>query len=499
MNLDDRAKPKVAAPNFSRRTILLTALLASLSNSSVAKVLGLQLPLVSTLLGRPNKDSISVSLLSSENVNAKIVFGLNKKRLNRSTNTLKVKANVPKDFLLEGIEPNIKYYYRVEYLTTNITEFKAGQIHSFNSFKSVDRSFSFTLQGDTHPERVGKMFNSELYEQTLANIASQNPDFHFLIGDDFSIDPLIQRGSANRENVEKIYLKHRRLLEKVGSSSPLFLINGNHEQAAAYLLDGTQSSPAILAGHSRLKFFPLPAPDDFYTGNKFPIPSLGLPRDYYAWTWGNALFVTLDPYWHSKSPVDNVASSGSPKKEKGIKNSNSDNENGRNLWEIGIGDEQYFWLKETLEKSDAKFKFVLAHHVMGTGRGGIELSYNYEWGGNDPKGLTTFAKERPNWDLPIHDLMVKNQVTIFFQGHDHIFVKQERDGIIYQSLPNPADDTFSMFNENAYKSGIKAPNSGHLRVKVNSDKVLVEYFLSARRQDTMRRNLEVAYQYEISN
>jgi hypothetical protein len=71
------------------------------------------------------------------------------------------------------------------------------------------------------------------------------------------------------------------------------------------------------------------------------------------------------------------------------------------LWSIGIGDEQYAWLKKTLESSKAKYKFVFAHHVMGTGRGAVEVSTDYEWGGKDPKGKTTFAKERPNWELPI--------------------------------------------------------------------------------------------------
>jgi len=155
-------------------------------------------------------------------------------------------------------------------------------------------------------------------------------------------------------------------------------------------------------------------------------------------------------------------------------------------------------LKKTLESSSAKYKFVFAHHVMGTGRGAVELSYDYEWGGKDPKGATTFEKERPNWELPIHHLMVKNKVSIFFQGHDHIFVTQERDGIIYQSMPNPADDTFSYFNETAYKSGTKAPNSGHVRVTVTPKEATVEYFLAARTKDSGRNNLQIAHKYRVS-
>lgn len=338
------------------------------------------------------------------------------------------------------------------------------------------------------------------------------------MGDDFSIDPLIAKGQANRANVDKVYLTHRQWLEAIGPSVPLFLVNGNHEQAAAYLLDGSLTNPAVLAGSARVKYFPLPAPDGFYTGDKVEIEGVGLLRDYYAWEWGNALFVVLDPYWHSKNPVDNVAgdtagnttsasssdTSTATKKPKNQKNNQAATGAGgtgsgktSNQWEIGIGDEQYFWLKETLEKSSATFKFVFAHHVMGTGRGAIEISENYEWGGKDPKGVTTFKEQRPNWELPIHDLMVKNNVAIFFQGHDHIFVTQERDGLIYQALPNPADDTFSMFNESAYKSGVKAPNSGHIRVSVSSSETKVEYFLAARKGDSGRKNLQLAHSYTV--
>ncbi len=34
--------------------------------------------------------------------------------------------------------------------------------------------------------------------------------------------------------------------------------------------------------------------------------------------------------------------------------------------------------------------------------------------------------------------MVKTGVTIFFQGHEHLLARQEKDGVIYQEVPNPA-------------------------------------------------------------
>jgi hypothetical protein len=467
----------------------------------MARSFGLDLNIINIILGRPTSSSISISTLSTQNLSAYIEYGTNKSSLTKKSSIYSLIAGAPQVIEIVNLKSNSNYYYRVRYKSSDQKVFVAGKLNTFSTAKPSGNNFIFTVQGDTHPERAGKMFNADLYTVVMANIASQKPDFHILLGDDFSIDPLIEKGQANKDNVEKIYRTHRNWLSISGQSVPIFLVNGNHEQAAAYLLDGTNSNPAVLAGNARLKYFPLPAPDKFYSGDTFEIPNIGLPRDYYSWTWGDALFVSLDPYWHSKQAVDNVAGvsadTQNQSKAKGGAKGGGGSGKTSNLWNVGIGDEQYFWLKKTLETSKAKYKFVFSHHVLGTGRGAIEVSTNYEWGGVDPKGVSTFAIERPNWELPIHDLMVKNGVSIFFQGHDHIFVTQERDGLIYQSMPNPADDTFSMFNENAYLTGVKAPNSGHVRVSITSTEAKVEYFLAARSQDAGRKNLLIAHSYSV--
>jgi len=509
---------------ISRRSLLLMAATTAVAGTSLGRAFGATAPLITQVLGRPTDTSIALSVSSSQPITTFVEYGTSKTRYTSKTTQSQISPSAPTVFEIKGLKAGTKVYYRVNYKGTSDAAFTNGKQYSFTTARKPGSTFAFSLHGDTHPERAGKMFNSELYGVTLANIATQQPDFHLMVGDDFSIDPIISKGQADQNGVENIYRTHRNWLTIAASSVPLFLVNGNHEQAAAYLLDGTTNNPAVLAGNARLKYFPLPAPDSFYSGDRTPIDGVGLPRDYYAWTWGDALFVTLDPYWHSKNAVDNVAGvivpedqsitdsgTGGAKKPAGggggkkggatpvatAPTTSSGNGKVTNLWSIGIGDEQYAWLKKTLESSKAKYKFVFAHHVMGTGRGAVEVSTNYEWGGNDPKGQSTFAKERPNWELPIHDLMVKNKVSIFFQGHDHIFCTQERDGLIYQSMPNPADDTFSMFNDEAYKSGTKAPNSGHVRVTVSPLQAKVEYFLAARSKDTSRKNLTIAHSYVV--
>ncbi len=121
---------------------------------------------------------------------------------------------------------------------------------------------------------------------------------------------------------------------------------------------------------------------------------------------------------------------------------------------------------------------MFAHHVLGTGRGGVEMAGLYEWGGKDPRGRDEFAARRPGWPLPIHGLFVKHGVTAFFQGHDHVFVRQELDGVTYQTVPEPADPHYTPYFMDRYRSGDKLPNSGRLRVTVTPERATVEYLRS---------------------
>ena len=56
---------------------------------------------------------------------------------------------------------------------------------------------------------------------------------------------------------------------------------------------------------------------------------------------------------------------------------------------------------------------IFAHHVLGTGRGGIEEAVGYEWGGQNADGSLGFDTKRPGWEMPIHQLMAENNVPIF--------------------------------------------------------------------------------------
>jgi hypothetical protein len=416
------------------------------------------------ITGRPTDTSVTVNVVPVVDMQIYYEYGMASGEYTAQTAPQAANANTPLETLIEDLQPNTRYYYRINYNGTPGTE------HTFVTQRAAETTFTFDIQGDSHPERTKNQFDPTLYTKTLLSVASDMPDFYMTIGDDFSVDTL---KDVNPQTVAERYINQRQWLGLVGA--PVFLVNGNHEQASMANLDGTPDNVAVWAQTARNLYFPQPAPDGFYTGDAEPVEYIGLLRDYYAFTWGDALFVAIDPYWHSPKTVDNQFGADRGQKKN------------RDLWNVTLGDTQYKWFKNTLESSNAKYKFVFTHHVLGTGRGGIELANNFEWG--DAAGLAT---HRPGWNKTIHQLMVDNHVTIFFQGHDHIFVRQELDGVIYQSLPEPANPFYSWENDNAYTSGDKFPNSGHVRVTVSPDGVTVDYIRTYLDQPD-----EVAFTYAV--
>ena len=435
---------------------------------------------LSLVLGRPTDHSVTVNALSADALEGYFEYGILPNGTMRKTALFRMSAGKPVEEVLDQLQPDKQCSYRLCYRKPGESAFTKGAENLFHTQRAPGSAFTFEIQGDSHPERP-QQHDPALYAQTLRAAAADRPDFYMTIGDDFSVDTL---QTINADTVTHRYTLQRPFLALVGRSAPLFLVNGNHEQAAACNLNGTPNNVAVWAQNARNRFFPQPAPDGFYTGDAQPVEFIGLLRDYYAWTWGDALFVVIDPYWHSAQPVDNVFGGG---------------KKNRDLWAVTLGDIQYQWFKKTLQESKAKYKFVFTHHVLGTGRGGIENAGLFEWGGRDKTGEWEFAQKRPGWELPIHPLMVKYGVTIFFQGHDHVFARQQLDGVVYQELPEPADPSYTLYNQEAYRSGDILPNTGRVRVGVAPDKVTVEYVRSwlSKDQTQEHKDEEVAFRYTL--
>lgn len=391
----------------------------------------------SELLGRPTDNSVTINAIAPEGMQAFFEYGTSSGAYSQKTATL-TSSNEVIETVLENLEPNTKYYYRTNYKLAGDSSFIVGNENSFVTQKPEGSTFTFDLQSDPHMDGHS---DANVYTANLQSEGNDNPDFIIDMGDTF----MTEKFAISEEQVVRRYIEQRAFFDIPGK--PFFLANGNHEGEFGWLLNSANTkNAAYWALNARKLYYPNPYPDNFYTGSS--------NENYYSWKWGDALFVVLDPYSYSTEF----------RKQTG------------DMWDSTIGDEQYKWFKETLENRDAKYKFVFLHHMLGEYRGMTNWADKYEWGGYGNNGVWQFDTMRPNWEMPIHQLMVKNNVTILFQGHDHLFAKEEKDGIIYQEVPQPSAFTGDPApgTEGQYLGEV-IPSSGYLRIKVSPQNVNVEY------------------------
>ncbi|MEI8107702.1 MAG: metallophosphoesterase [Verrucomicrobiota bacterium] len=427
------------------------------------------------VLGRPGKRSITASVLSYRDQEGVIEYGNKAGAMTSKTGAFVLKAGEPTEIEISGLQASQQYFYRLS-TRAGDASWSAEPEGRFRTQRAAGSAFTFTVQADPH---LDSSVEPKLLERSMRNCLADSPDFFIDLGDTFMTDKY--RGARSLQS--KHYIAQRYYFGLIGHSAPVFLVLGNH--------DGETGSPrrqaeAAWANTMRKKYFPNPIPDGFYSGNEGKHPTLGLLEDYYAWEWGDALFVVLDPFWFSND-------------QKG------------DLWSCTLGESQYQWMKSTLEGSKAKFKFVFLHHLVGgatpEGRGGVEAAPFYEWGGKNQDGTDGFKERRPGWSMPIHQLLVKNRVSIVFHGHDHIFAKQDLDGIVYQEIPQPGNPEKNGSGsiprsaaEYGYVNGKILGSPGYMRVTVAPDKVTVALVRSylPEQENAGHKNASVDYSYEVA-
>lgn len=432
------------------------------------------------ILGRPTDSSMTASILIEASGQCYLEYGTVQGMYGDVTPTYTFTAAKPEEIDMTRLQPNTRYYYRLWYRVGNASVYAASPEYSFMTQRVKNSTFTFTLEADEH--LYDKKGVKSLYQICLQNQANDKPDFMMSLGDIFGDDH--EPFAITSKEIDSLHKQYRPFLGSICHSIPFYVCLGNHEGENDYYLSKTPPNNLTINGTLWRKFYyPNPFPNGFYTGNTDIEPyGVGYPENYYAWTWGDALFVVLDVY------RDQCDTSDKPQN-----------------WAWSLGLPQYTWLKNTLERSTAKYKFVFAHHIRGQGRGGITNAKLFEWGGYEQNGrVWGFDKNRPGWAKPIHKLFVDTGVNIFFQGHDHVFAHEILDGVTYQALPMPSDSTYQigkLANADAYTADT-LDGSGHIRVTVSPQNVKVDYVQAYLPKDTIRgvrSNGQVAFSYTVKS
>ncbi len=430
------------------------------------------------ILGRPSSNSITMNVLAKNYIEFFVEYGIVKGNYTLKTLNYSSQFPEPAEFVINNLEPNKRYYYRLQYRENQAQSFSQSNDYFFQTQRAKGSSFNFTVQADPH--LYDKKGSSGLMKVSMENQAKDSADFLLDLGDTFGDDH--NPFTITDQEVKQLHLNYLPFFGMLCHSSSLFLCLGNHEgESGYYLLQTPPNNLAVYETKWRQKYYPNPYPDGFYTGNNDEEPyGIGKPENYYAWEWGDALFVVMDVYRYYTAN----------EKPKG--------------WDWTIGEKQYFWFKNTLETSKAKYKFVFAHHTLGQGRGAVSTAMLNEWGGwrDTKKSKWEFSDYRPGWDKPIHNLMVDNGVNVFFQGHDHLFAKEILDGLVYLEVPIPCDSTYEigyLANADAY-TDLTLDGAGYIKVNVSESEVNVNYvksYLPKDETDSLKNGM-LGYSFKIN-
>jgi hypothetical protein len=345
------------------------------------------------------------------------------------------------EWTFDSLAPGKTYEYRV-IANDGTSEFVLATGRATTQ-RPPGQEFTFSLITDSHiPPRSYvplDLGTQDTQESTLLAVAEElagdSPDFMVNLGDmlDFHMfgfnDP-----PPDSSWTRFAYLNYRRLFGETLAVAPHFAVIGNWDGE-----NGCNGETAIDRSRSqRLLYLPGPRPDTYPQGGS-------ANEDYYAFTWGDALFVVLNVQTytsgcHYLSTNPGVADD----------------------WTLG--ERQLAWLRQTLQNATSKWRFLLIHHAVG-GKGGDPANSAYGRGGGQAA--------RVGEQAVVHDMMLEFGVQIFFYGHDHVFTDMVVDGIHY-TLPGSAGAPWKF---TTFETGYETywPDSGRARVRVSPTSVNVDF------------------------
>ena len=445
------------------------------------------------VLLRPTRDAITASVVVATDRLAAIEFAREGDAQRRTTDKQQLKAGTTASFALDALAPDAAYTYRLVWWPAAGTEPTRSDELRFHTPRPSGSSFTFDIQADSH---LDANMDPKVYEQTLRNVRADKPDFFVDLGDTFMTD---KRGQ-DYERALPQYDAQRYYFGIACDTAPLFMVLGNHDGEKGDENGAQGRGMGEWSYKQRTARFPAPVIDGkMFTGATAMKDGHG--ANYYAFEWGDALCVVLDPFWFATERMRGGGGGGGAGGGPDVKQLEPQDAS----WSRTLGRAQYDWLADTLAKSKAKRKFVFIHHLVGgiggpAARGGVESAPFFEWGGKNANGSDGFAEHRPSWPMPIHQLLVKHGVSAVFHGHDHLYVHSSKDGVVYQCVPQPgnaAGGTRSA-EEYGYASGTILGSPGYLRVKVDADGAAkIQFVRSALDGNTRDKNGTVIDSYEI--
>ncbi len=339
------------------------------------------------------------------------------------------------EWKLEGLESGTRYEYELVAQTPSeeLSLYRGSAVTA----RASGQEFHFALLSDSHIGAHSEFVNQgdpTVLSAVSAQIAAASPDFVANLGDMLDFHEFGFNAPPPDSSITRLaYLNYRSLLGPTLGRTAHFPTIGNWEGE-----NGDYTAEEIERSRSqRLLYMPSAAPDTYVQGGSEK-------GDYYAFTWGDALFIVLNVM--SYTPTPHLLSSSAAADD----------------WTLGKA--QLDWLTSTLQGATAKWRFLMIHHAVG-GAAPDAANAAYGRGGGHAA--------RVGEQAIVHQLMLDYGVQIFFYGHDHVFTDMVVDGVHY-TMPGSAGAIW-MFGEEETGYEQYWAESGWARVDVSPTRTSVQF------------------------
>jgi hypothetical protein len=350
---------------------------------------------------------------------------------------------------LTGLTRSTKYYYRVLLRFEGESYASPRPAHSFQTKRNAGEPFRFAIWADPHRvESANENRRWPEWDTLMRSLENEPVDFVMDVGDTYAL--CSGHGIPATKGLPGLYATTMRAtrngysgyhgVSDVCADRAYYLARGNHEGISNYDKQPTKNMLRTL-----LQLF-IPNPD----GRTYPqggSTDSDYNQGYFAFEWGEALFVVMDVIKY--------------KNKKEIEHSPS---------RFHIGEAQLLWLTSVLQGSTKRWKFIFMHHLFGGGnnygRGGAAYAFDYE-------------------QSQIQSLSEQYNAHIFY-GHDHVLAKGWANSVHYYccGLAWGIQFDYAKF-ATLYPDGYistscnsnppACENNGYVIVEVSSTQVKIQY------------------------
>lgn len=423
---------------------------------------------------RPTAAGCTVHWVPGGDVEARVLAGSASDQL---APVRQLTSSDPTEVVIGGFGADSDFYLQCRFRRPGNSSWIARPVRRLHTARPPGSTFRVALVADSHVDNVldrvvERPLDRENLHRTIAKILDDRPDFVLFLGDEGCIkrgrDAL---GYMNQDRALARWEQWRREMAQLLAAVPSFLVLGNHEGEAGYY-QALKSRPGTLnlqrlATIARKRYYLNPLPDTYpeggesegWMGDGADAGNCSPLQNYFAWTWGDALFVVLDAFRYA-----NV----------GLRPP-------RRVEQRTLGPTQLRWLEQVLTASQARWKFVLAHNLIG----GAAWSGSGQGRGAYGRGGARYA--RVGEQARITDIMNRTDARFFLYGHDHLFAHQQAEGAHFVCTGRPTGGQAGWWGSPGWKEAYGDPAGGrphevyaaigYTRVTISPERVQFEEFL----------------------